>query len=423
MIKKLIMFIAFTCSLFAYDSTVEIVKRMDRLPKIIFQDASSASVENSFRQRFHKILAGDLRVSSHFEVNDAYLQSSFEGNTQENFMSQHKTDLILRYQLSYEGYGEVLANIKLINANDGKTSFAKVYKISKTERYPFLAHNIAVDINKEIGAPSIKWMEQFVIFSKYTTSKNSEIVISDYTLSFQTTVVKGGLNIFPKWANEEQSAFYYTSYSTDKPTLYRVQVSSGKKERIYSSEGMLVCSDVSKDGNKLLLTMAPKDQTDIFVYDLQTKNLEKVTNYSGIDVNGNFIDGDSRVVFVSDRLGYPNIFAKTIGSSKIEQMVYHGKNNNSCSAIDNYIVYSSRESESEFGSQTFNLYLISTQTDYIRQLTATGKNLYPRFADDKETILFIKYYENQSALGVIRLNANKSYHFPLKVGKIQSIDW
>lgn len=169
--------------------------------------------------------------------------------------------------------------------------------------------------------------------------------------------------------------------------------------------------------------MAPKDQADIFVYDLRTKHLERVTKYSGIDVNGNFIDNDTKVVFVSDRLGYPNIFSQKIGSNQVEQMVYHGRNNNSCSALDNYIVYSSRESGSEFGSKTFNLYLISTKTDYIRQLSATGKNLYPRFADDKETILFIKYFKNQSALGVIRLNANKTYHFPLKVGKIQSIDW
>lgn len=196
-----------------------------------------------------------------------------------------------------------------------------------------------------------------------------------------------------------------------------------EKEKIISSEGMLVCSDVSSDGRKLLLTMAPEGQADIFVYDMQTKNLEKVTRYSGIDVNGNFIDKDERVVFVSDRLGYPNIFAQKIGSRSVEQMVYHGRNNNSVSALDNYIVYSSREKSSEFGSKTFNLYLISTKTDYIRQLTATGKNLYPRFADDSETIMFIKYYNNQSALGVIRLNANKSYQFPLKVGKIQSIDW
>lgn len=423
MFKKLMTILTLTCTLFAYDATVEIVKKMDRLPRIIFQDASGSNVEQNFRVKFHKILAGDLRVSAHFEVVDDYLQSSYEGNLQENFMNDFKSDLILRYQLSFEYDGSILAKVKLINTKDGQASFEKNYKISVQNRYPFLAHKIAVDVNNEIGAPSIKWMEQFVIFSKYTSSKQSEIVISDYTLSFQKTVVKGGLNVFPKWANKAQNIFYYTSYNNAEPTLYRVHVNTGKREKIISAKGMLVCSDVSADGTKLLLTMAPKDQADIFVYNLQTKTLEKITQYSGIDVNGNFIDGDKRIVFVSDRLGYPNIFAQNIGSSSVEQMVYHGRNNNSCSALDNYIVYSSREGDSEFGSKTFNLYLISTQTDYIRQLTATGKNLYPRFANDKETILFIKEFENQSALGIIRLNANKSYHFPLKVGKIQSIDW
>ncbi len=423
MFKKIIVLILSVSFMFAYDATVEIVKKMQRLPKIALQDASEANVDKNFRMKFYKILKGDLRVSSHFNVLDEYLQSSYEGNLEDNFLSQKKLDLILRYKLNMEDSGYVIARVKLINANNGQVDSEKIYKISKKNRYPFLAHKIAVELNDKIGAPSIKWMEQFVIFAKYTGSKKSEIVVSDYTLSFQKTLVKGGLNVFPKWANSDQSAFYYTSYNTRIPTLYRVDVKTGKRVKILSANGMLVCSDVSKDGTKLLLTMAPKDQTDIYLYDLNRKKLEKITNYSGIDVNGNFIDGDNRIVFVSDRLGYPNIFAKTIGQRSVEQMVYHGRNNNSVSAYGNYIVYSSREKGSEFGQKVFNLYLISTKTEYIRQLSATGKNLYPRFANDSDTILFIKYYNNQSALGIIRLNSNKSYLFPLKVGKIQSIDW
>ena len=364
-----------------------------------------------------------MRVSSHFNVVDEYLKSSYNGNLEENFLSELNLDLILRFDINFENDGTIIAKIKLLNAKTGQVDTQKLYKISKLNRYPFLSHKIVVELNDKIGASSVKMMEQFVIFAKYTDSKKSEIVISDYTLSFQKVVVKGGLNIFPKWANKVQNAFYYTSYNGVKPTLYKVNVKTGKRSKILTSEGMLVCSDVSDDESKILVTMAPNDQADIYVYDLNKKELEKVTSYSGIDVNGGFIDNDKRVVFVSDRLGYPNVFAQKIGSKSVEQMVYHGRNNNSVSALDNYIVYSSREKVSEFGAKTFNLYLISTKTDYIRQLTATGRNLYPRFADDRETIMFIKYYENQSALGVIRLNANKSYHFPLKVGKIQSIDW
>ncbi len=423
MIKKLLVLVMLVSSIFAYDATVEIVKKMDKLPKIAVQDASLSNTDQSFRKKFFKILIGDLRVSTHFDVVDEYLTSSYDGTLGENFLSELNLDLILRFNVSFESDGAIIAQIKLLNAKTGQIDSEKIYKISKKNRYPFLAHKIAVELNEKIGAPSIGWMEQFVIFAKYTDSKKSEIVISDYTLSFQKTIVKGGLNIFPKWANKAQNAFYYTSYNGAKPALYKVDVRDGKREKILSSQGMLVCSDVSNDGTKLLVTMAPNDQADIYVYSVDTKKLERVTSYRGIDVNGGFIDDDKRIVFVSDRLGYPNIFAQKIGSNSVEQMVYHGKNNNSVSAFENYIVYSSREKSSEFGSKTFNLYLISTKTDYIRQLTATGKNLYPRFADDARTIMFIKYYDKQSALGIIRLNANKSYHFPLKVGKIQSIDW
>lgn len=422
MIKKLMVLLFFTYSLFAYDATVEIVKKIDSLPKIAVQDASDGSVDSYLRKKFFKILVGDLRVSAHFRPISEYLTSSYEGSIAENFLSKKSVDLILRFRLKSEG-NTLLANVKLINASSGEVKNETNYKMENRKRYPFLAHRIIVNTNDLIGAPSIEWMEQFVIFSKYTGKRESEIVVSDYTLSFQKVIVKGGLNVFPKWANNRQDAFYYTTYSGYLPTLYRVNLNSGVRKKVLSAKGMLVCSDVSKDGNKLLLTMAPNDQADIYLYDLRFKQLERVTRYAGIDVNGNFIDGDKKIIFISDRLGYPNIFSKSIGSNGVEQMVYHGKNNNSVSAIDNYIVYSSRERKSEFGGNVFNLYLISTKTDYIRQLTANGKNLYPRFAKDKDTILFIKHYKNQSSLGVIRLNANKSFLFPLKVGKIQSIDW
>ncbi len=422
MIRKIILLLFFAYSLFAYDATVEIVKKLDTLPKIAVQDASDATEDIGLRKKFFKILVGDLRVSAHFRPLGDYLQSSYEGSISENFLNKKNVDLILRFRLKSQD-NLLIANVKLINASSGEVKNETNYKMQNRRRFPFLAHRIIVGINDLIGAPSIKWMEQFVIFSKYTGKRTSQIVVSDYTLSFQKTIVKGGLNIFPKWADKLQDAFYYTSYNGYLPTLYKVDLNNGQRKKIISAKGMLVCSDVSEDGEKLLLTMAPNDQADIYLYDLRYKQLERITKYSGIDVNGNFVDNDKKVIFISDRLGYPNIFSKTFGSSGIEQMVYHGKNNNSVSALDNYIVYSSREKRSEFGGNVFNLYLISTKTDYIRQLTANGKNLYPRFAQDKDTILFIKHFKNQSSLGVIRLNANKSFLFPLKVGKIQSIDW
>lgn len=104
-------------------------------------------------------------------------------------------------------------------------------------------------------------------------------------------------------------------------------------------------------------------------------------------------------------------------------MVYYGKSNVACSAHGEYIVYKARETSHAFAKNTFNLHLISTKTDFIRRLTATGVNEFPRFSKDGDAILFIKNYKSQSSIGIIRLNHNKNYLFPLKYGKVQAMDW
>ncbi len=417
--RSVLLLIFFSVALFSKDLTMEIIKEVEKKPLISVEDASAA-FSDSLNKKFFKLLVADLKVTSHFNVDERYSSAIFD--TSFDFTKYPNNDLIVRFELTFDDFGNLLSRVKLFNIKTSEIAFQKTYKINDIKRYPFLAHKIACDINDYIGAPPVDWMRRFVIFSRYTSAKNAEIVVSDYTLTYQKTVIKGGLNVFPKWGDKNQRTFYYTSYER-KPTLYRVNLYTGERKKILSSEGMMVCSDVSKDGKKLLVTMAPNYQPDIYVYDLKTKRLKRVTRYPGIDVNGNFIENDKRVVFISDRLGYPNIFAKSIESSAVERLVYHGKNHSSCSAFGHYIVYSSRETDNEFGKNVFNLYLISTKSDYIRRLTATGVNQFPRFSVDGETILYIKHLKNQSALGIIRLNYNKSYLYPLKVGKIQSIDW
>ena len=417
MMKKILFLILCALNLIAADATIEIVKRMEKQPTIGLLDGSGPEIDPGIKRRFFQMLIGDLKVSTHFDVIDEYYID--EGGSALAPFTPKRPDLVVRYKVERDAGDGIVARVKLLNAISGTTRLEKSYKVSHQNRYPFLAHRIIVELNDTLGFPSIGWMERFVIFAKYTTPKESEIVISDYTLSFQQTMIKGGLNIFPKWANVSQDSFYYSDYNGRVPTVYQVQLSTGKRTKVLESEGMMMVSDVSSDGEKLLVTMAPNDQPDVYMYTIRNRQLERITDYRGIDVSAGFVDNDMRIVFVSDRLGYPNIFTKSIGSSSVTQMVYHGRNNNSVSAFDKYMVYSSREKSSEFGSGTFNLYLISTQTDFIRQLTATGKNLFPRFAPDGESILYIKEYGTQSALGIIRLGANKSFHFPLKAGHIQ----
>ena len=414
---KIILAIFLAISLYASDATIEVIKKVHSLPSLAVEDASTHK-DHTFKLKFFKALVADLNVVSLFNVSRFYRVNEFEAH---NVVVENKEmDYVLRYNLQDNDADGFILKMKMMKADE--IVLEKNYQVKNSKKYVFVAHTIAYEVNKYMEQPSIEWIKRKVIFSRVVAPRKSEIVIADYTLDYQHVVVKGGFNLFPKWATKEQTGFYYTSLNEIKPTLKYVDTKTATSIDIIDSDGLMICSDVSDDGKKLLLTMAPNAQTDIYLYSVASKTTQRITKFGGIDVSGQFM-GNNKIVFVSNRLGYPNIFSKDLITNEIEQMVYYGKNNAACSAHNEYIVYKARESSHAFSRNTFNLHMISTKTDFIRRLTASGVNEFPRFSGDGDAVLFIKNYKSQSSIGIIRLHHNKNYLFPLKYGKVQAMDW
>lgn len=398
------------------DATLEVVKGVEGLSPLAIEDGSVQISETT--QKFTKMLAADMNVVSLFTVDESYAATAFDSLIPAP--SHKEAQYLLRYRLVNDGSGGMRADVKLLQ--NGRELFIKNYVLKQSDMLVFLSHTIAYDINAKLGGAPIDWIKRKVLFVRLTSPRHSEIVASDYTLSYQKVIVKGGMYGFAKWANREQNDLYYTSLSDFKPTIYKMNLASGKKERLISSDGMAVCSDISEDGKRLLLTLAPNGQPDIYLYDLATDMKTRVTDYSGIDVNGQFM-GDGSIAFVSNRFGYPNVFSTRVGSSAVSQLVYQGKNNSSLSSYKNFLVYKARESSATYTGNAFNLHLLSLNSGNVKRLTASGENDFPRFSPDGEAILYIKQEGSRSSIGVIRFGLNKSFIFPLKIGRIQSIDW
>ncbi|WP_309497971.1 Tol-Pal system protein TolB [Sulfurovum sp.] len=404
----------FTSTLFAVDATLKIEKDVEQRSRIAVIDGSSN--EDS---RVFNIFLSDLKISGHFIPDGTH----HVGDVKSNFIAPalKAQEYIIKYTMSQQGKTSLF--VRLIKASDGVELFKKSYAIPSSKKMPFLVHKAVSDINKVLGYPDISWINRYVVYAVYTTPGRSEIRLADYTFNYTKTIIKGGLNLFPKWADAKQRSVYYTSFRGVIPTLYKLNIYNGTKQKIISSEGMMVCSDVSKDGSKLLLTMAPEGQADIFELNLATRAKKRVTNFKGIDVNGRYVDDESRIVFVSNRLGYANVFKKSVNSPATSQVVYHGRNNNACDAYGDRVVYTSRESSNAFGGNTFNLYLASSTSSDTRPLTTTGANQFPRFSADGSVILFLKQRAGSTSIGYTNLTSFQSLLFPFNDKKVQAIDW
>lgn len=388
------------------DASLTIKKNVGSKSNLSIENASS-SLSPAIALKSFVLFKDDMTLSGNFDVDN-------NSNQNENNANKYT----LKYNLSSTSGASMV--VSLIDNGSNELLFQKSYNISSFDKYPFLIHKSVSDINKFFGYGSMDWINRLVLLSRYTGSGKSEIVLSDYTFTYKKAIIGGGLNLFPKWANKNQTSFYYTSMSSGIPTIYEYNLNSGIKNQIISGEGMLVCSDVSLDGNKLLLTMSPDGQPDVYEFDKINKSTNRLTDFGGIDVSGQYLSGDKEIVFVSNRLGYPNIFKKYIDSPSVSQIVFKGRENNSCDTSGNKIVYSSRESKNIFGSNTFNIYMISGSGTF--PLTSSGENQFPRFSDDGATVMYINQKNGNSYAGFVNLQASQNKLFDIN-SRVQSIDW
>jgi len=387
--------------LFSYAKNLEVVKYVShKEPKIIV-------LYNNFPNKLKKILSLDAEIIANYKLK--FQKNYDDENIKESYPD---ADFVLKVNFKNNRLYVVLKNL-----GNNKIILKKMYQISSFKVYPFMIHKLSYDINSKLGFPKVDWINKKIVYSVYMGAKEQAIFVADITLTYRKKIIFGGLNVFPKWANKEQTEIYYTKLEIS-PVLYKYNIYTGAKSRVLSTEGMLVVSDVK--GDKLLLTLAIDEQPDVCEYNVKNHILKRVTNFSGIDVNGHFYGNE--IVFISDRLGYPNVYKKNLTTGKVSKLFYYGKNHIAVAVNKDKIVVSSRETDNAFEKNSFNLLLIKKGESAVKRLTFEGKNISPVFSDDGTTLLFIKEYKFNSKFGIIRLDKNKILYFRIN-RRIQAFDF
>ncbi len=395
--RAILLFTLFLMSLYGVDATLKIEKDVDQRAKIEIIDSSDFPSSKS--AIVADILKKDMKISGHFLIEPT------------------KANYTLKFKY-FEGVSGASLNINIIEKSSSQTIFRGNYKIPIVSRYPFLVHKAVTEINRALGFDSISWINNYIVYSRYLGKKSSVITLADISFHYKKDIIKGGLSLFPAWGDKSQKILYYTDYNGELPILKRVNLRTGEVTTLLHSQGMLVCSDSSSDGKRLLLTMAPEGQPDIYEYDTTTNSLKKLTFFRGIDVNGHYSGGKKRLIFVSNRLGNPNIFAKDLYSRDVEQLVFGGKNNNSCDTNEDKVVFVGRDNP-----QTYNIYLMNSDGSGIRPLSSGGVNQYPKFSPDGSVVMYLNRDINGYSAIFVNLESGERIQFPMNVSRIQSIDW
>ena len=133
----------------------------------------------------------------------------------------------------------------------------------------------------------------------------------------------GSINVLPSWG--DSGGIYYTSYLRDNPDLYFAE---GGQTRLISSvpgtnHGAALC------GGKIAVTLSMgSTNTDIYLLDPSNGRVRaRLTDHWGIDTSPSWSPDCSRIAFVSDRGGNPQIYVMNASGGDQKRLTFSGRNN------------------------------------------------------------------------------------------------
>lgn len=219
--------------------------------------------------------------------------------------------------------GEVTLEAFLYDTLDGSMMLAKRYR-SREEDWRRLVHRFADDILLTVTGEKGIMSSRIVFVSGRRNLK--EVYIADID-GFNLKKVTNHNNISVAPAVSPTGRYIaYTSYKGGGPNLYVKDMDANREITVDISEGMKICSSWLNNAT-LVYSHTVGRYSTIYTYNVETKEKRSIMQREGIITSVSFSPNGSKLVFVSDMYGSPQIFIRDSASGEIKRLTYYGNYN------------------------------------------------------------------------------------------------
>ncbi|MEN8263620.1 MAG: hypothetical protein ABFR82_09175 [Nitrospirota bacterium] len=260
-----------------------------------------------------------------------------------------------------------------------------------------MAHSIANHIYKvATGKKGIFRTKISYLVNSSSGRKNLRVM--DWDGFNSTKIVSRGLTSGHSWSQDGQ----HLLYSSERKRKWKIFVRNLKQPRetvLFSSKGLNLVGGTSPDD--LVSFSSSKDgSSEIYVINLRSKGLKKLTRSFGIDVSPVFSHDGKKIAFVSDRGGTPQIYTMDANGRGAARLTFEGPYNQSPSWSSNgkWITYAGRK------NGKIHIFVVKSDGKDLRQLTFEGNNESPSFSPDGFLIAFESDREGARGIYIMRLN-------------------
>jgi TolB protein len=213
----------------------------------------------------------------------------------------------------------------LYDSGDGTLLFAKRYRATPAE-FRRIVHRLADDIILTVTGEKGIMSSRVVIVAG--DKRRRDIYAADLDGYGPRKITNQNNIVVSPSVSPDGRYLAFTSYREGRPNMYVTELGSGREVYADRQEGMKVGATWIDKKNVAYAHTSGRFST-IYSLNVETKEKKVLLRKEGILASPTFSPDGSKMAFVSDMYGGPNIFIKDMGSPDIKRLSYFGNYNTS----------------------------------------------------------------------------------------------
>jgi len=332
------------------------------------------------------------------------------------------SDYVVVGRLSTLANGSVAVDFDLVNALTGTKVVTQRF-VGSTSALRNAAHRVSDVIYQKITGVRGAFATRiaYVQVDGTPPSQRYRLIVADADGANQHLVLESQRPLMsPAWS-PDGLWLAYVSFETKHSAVYVQLVRTGERRQVSARAGVNGAPAWSPDGHKLALTLAGANgNLDIYVLDLETQTLSKLTDDPAIDTEPAWAADGRSVYFTSDRAGSPQIYQVGVQPGARPKRITFGG------------TYNARPQMSPDGSllamvtldgSNYRIAVQDMASGAVRILSHGRLDESPSFAPNGATLIYSERDGNRGALGTVSTDGLTGLRLNATEGEVQDPAW
>ena len=405
---------------------IEITKGSDnpyRIALIPFQGETNAAKQANEIVKSDLIRTGEFYI---FDEKSLIAYPTIEDDINFSDWRLINTDYLLLTSIIQSNSG-IEARYEIFDVRKkSKIRSSKVYGVTNNVRQ--LSHYVSDGIYEAItGIQGVASTKILYISQSSDPDVSYRLYVADADGANKQLLVKSPEPIIsPAWSPDSKQVAY-VSFETGTANVYIQDISTGERQSIIKkrcttciANDQISSPSWSPDGRYLSLTLYQDGNAEIYIYNLQKKNLTRLTNHYSIDTESKWSPDGRKLMFTSGRSGSPQLYELDLRklNKKPKRLTFEGNYNAKGSYLPSGegIVFVHRSFDK------FQIAIKYFEDNFIIPLTDAKMDESPSVSPNGNVIIYAISEKNNDILAGVTLSGAK-FRLPSAKGQVREPAW